>query len=373
MNSGGKMKILHIPTGGLFSDGIFSCIEAYVAAMDRTNIEITILATNQPAKEIVKRVEFLNCSTAVIPYRKDNIRKYILELYQYLKKSRFDIVHVHGSSAIMAIELIIAKLVGCKVRIAHSHNTTCENKRIDSLLRQVFYYSYTHAFACGQDAGKWLFGKRSFMVIPNGRNLKKYEFSELNRNYWRRELSLQQDDFVIGHVGRFNYQKNHEYIVRIFQNVIKKRKNAHLLLIGTGENFEKIKEEVHRVGLDGRVQFLGSINNVEELLSVFDIMILPSRYEGLPIVVIEWQASGLPCLISDSITDECIMTELVRKLSIQEPPEIWADAIVNTNIQDRNSIKERVESDIREAGYDIEFGAKKLKDLYQKFIDEVQR
>ena len=181
------------------------------------------------------------------------------------------------------------------------------------------------------------------------------------------------DDFVIGHVGRFNYQKNHEYIVRIFQKVIKKKKNAHLLLIGTGENFEKIKEEVHRVGLDGRVQFLGSVNNVEELLSVFDIMILPSRYEGLPIVVIEWQASGLPCLISDSITDECIMTELVRKLSIQEPPEIWADAIVNTNIQDRNSIKERVESDIREAGYDIEFGAKKLRDLYQKFVDEVQR
>lgn len=367
------MRILHIPTGGLFSDGIFSCIAAYVAVMNRTNIELTILATNQPAKEIVKRVESLDCSIAVIPYRKEKIGKYIEELYRYLKNSKFDIVHVHGSSAIMAIELMIAKLAGCKVRIAHSHNTTCENKRVDSILRPMFYYSYTHAFACGQDAGKWLFKEREFTVIPNGRDLKKYEFNEQKRNCWRRKLSLQQDDFVIGHVGRFNYQKNHEYIVRIFQEVIKRKKKAHLVLIGTGENFEKIKKKIYNAGLDEQVQLLGSINNVEEVLSAIDIMILPSRYEGLPLVVIEWQASGLPCIISETITGECMITGLVRKLSIQASPEIWADTIVNTVITDRNSTKEQIKLDMQEAGYDIETGAKELKALYQEFVDEVKR
>lgn len=367
------MRILHIPTGGLFSDGIFSCIAAYAAAMERTNIELTILATNQPAKEITKRVESLDCSIAVIPYRKENIRKYIIELYQYLKRSKFDIIHVHGSSAIMTIELMVAKLAGCKIRIAHSHNTTCENKRIDSMLRPVFYHSYTHAFACGQDAGRWLFKGCNFTVVPNGRDLNKYEYNEQRRSYWRRELSLQQDDFVIGHVGRFNYQKNHEYIVRIFQEVAQRKENAHFVLIGTGENFEKIKEEIHKAGLDEQIQLLGSINNVEELLSAFDIMILPSRYEGLPIVVIEWQASGLPCIISDSITDECVITGLVRKLSIQDLPEVWADAIIKTTIPDRNGTKKHIKLDMRESGYDIETGAKKLKDLYQKFVDEVKR
>lgn len=367
------MNVLHIPTGGLFLDGIFSCIAAYAVSMERKNLELAILATNNPAEEVIERVKSINCSIAIIPYRKQNTGRYIVALYQYLKKSKFDIVHIHGSSAIMGIELMTAKLAGCKVRIAHSHNTTCENKRVDRMFRCIFNHSYTHAFACGQDAGKWLFREDNFTVIQNGRNLKKYEYNERKRGYWRKKLSLLDDDFVIGHIGRFNYQKNHEYIIRIFQEVVNLRKDAQLVLVGTGQNLEKIEAQVHEVGLDKQVHFLGAVNNVDELLSVFDVMILPSRYEGLPIVVIEWQAAGIPCIISDSITDECVITKWVNKLSIEAPASVWANTIVNIDIPDRNNTKQQIKSDMQKAGYDIEAGSQKLLNLYQEFLDEVKR
>jgi glycosyltransferase involved in cell wall biosynthesis len=365
-----KMRILHIPTGGLFLDGIFSCISAYATAMDRTNLEIVIIASNQPSREIAEQVKQINCKLIIIPYRKVNTRKYITELWQFLRREQFDIVHVHGSSSIMSIELILAKFSGCKVRISHSHNTTCDNKCVDKLLRPIFKYSFTHAFACGMDAGKWLFGNREFIIQHNARDLNKYEYREQERLCWREKLSLTEKCLVIGHVGRFNYQKNHEYIIRIFKEINKKNPTAHLVLIGTGEYLNNIKDEVNKFSLSENVHFLGEISNVENVLSAIDIMILPSRYEGLPVVVIEWQASGLPCLISDSITDECIITDLVRKLSIEEMPDVWADAILHTNLANRVSVKSEVKEKLQKSGYDIQNGAKKLKQLYQTFISE---
>ena len=128
-------------------------------------------------------------------------------LRRYIAKEKIDIVHVHGSSAIMSVELLAAKLAGCKVRIAHSHNTTCENKKVDQMLRPLFNKLYTERFACGQEAGKWMFGTQSFMVIPNGRSLQKYEYNSEKRVQYRNKLNVPANAFIIGHVGRFNDQK----------------------------------------------------------------------------------------------------------------------------------------------------------------------
>lgn len=366
------MRVLHIPTGGLFSDGVYSCIYAYMSAMERQDIEIDVLATNKPPIDIISELKSINCKVIEIPYRRNDVKRYIKELYVYLKNNKYDIVHVHGSSSIMSIELFVAWLTGCKIRIAHSHNTKCENQKADKLLRPIFKCLYTHAFACGRDAGKWLFSEGKYEVIPNGRDLKKYEFSTNNRVYWRKQLDVNEDCLLIGHVGRFNEQKNHKYLIQIMEQVKNKNENAKLVLMGTGELMEEIKNNVYEKNLSNDVIFMGAIDNVNELLSAMDVMVLPSLYEGLPIVAIEWQASGLSCYLSDTITDECIVTKDVKKIAIDEHPIVWAEAIVNTKRKDREQTKENVKREMQLAGYDIMYDAKKLKSLYQKFIDGEQ-
>lgn len=364
------MKILHIPTGGLFADGIFSCISAYITEMNRDRVEIDILATNQPKQEIVRQVQEMNCNLIVVPYRKQSLLKYFIELCKVLKKNKYDVVHVHGSSAIMCIELFAAKLVACKVRVAHSHNTTCEHQRVDRILRPIFYQLYTHAFACGQDAGKWLFRDKKFIVIPNARNLEKYKYNSNKRKQWRKRLNIDETTLIIGHVGRINKQKNHKYLIEIFKEVKELREDSKLLLVGNGELMNEIKDKVRLLGLEKDILFLGVLENVNDLLSAMDIMVFPSLYEGLPLVVIEWQAAGLPCFIADTITDECVIESNVKKISINELPKTWAELIVNTELKERFENNKKIEADLQKAGYDITIASQMLKELYQKFIDE---
>ena len=363
------MKILQIPTGGLFSDGILSCIVEYMTAMDKSGMDIQVLATNNPENSVVEKVENSGCRVVSIPYRKKNIVKYFFVLYRYISKEKIDIVHVHGSSAIMSVELVAARLAGCKVRIAHSHNTTCENPKADKILRPIFNRNYTVAFACGQEAGRWMFGKRKFTVIPNGRNLKKHEYSPAKRSEYRNRLGIPLDVLVVGHVGRFNRQKNHEYLVRIFREVYKKNRNSYLVLVGTGEKVEAIKTLVKKLELGKNVIFTGMIENISDYLSAFDVMLLPSLYEGLPLVVIEWQIAGLPCIVSDTVTKECAITSLVKFESIKKEPEAWANDIRNLALQDRNDSKEVIFKEIKAAGYDIERGAVWLKQMYLKLLN----
>ena len=358
------MKVLHIPTGGLFSDGILSCITDYMAAMDKTDLDVRVLATNSAEDVAVKKVEKSGCKVVSIPYRKTNIAKYFFSLYRYLVKERIDIVHVHGSSAIMSVELIAAMLAGCKVRIAHSHNTTCEHQEVDKLLRPIFNRAYTKAFACGSEAGKWMFGNREFVIIPNGRDIKKYEYNTQNRINYRNKLKIPKDALVVGHVGRFNVQKNHEYLLQVFEELYKNDKNTYLVLVGTGEKIDEIKDLVRKSTIRDNVIFTGVIDNVADWLSAFDVMLLPSLYEGLPMVVIEWQIAGLPCIVSDTVTKECAITPLVKFKSLKEGPESWARNVRDISLQDREKNKKMLFSSIRKAGYDIEFGAKRLREKY---------
>lgn len=363
------MKILQIPTGGLFSDGILSCIIGYMNEMDKAGMDIRILATNSPDEEIVKRIIDSGCKVVYIPYRKKNIIKYFFELVKYIKKENIDIVHVHGSSSIITIELLAAFFAGCKVRIAHSHNTTCEHKKLDKILRPLFYILKTESFACGEEAGKWMFGNRNYTIIHNARNLHKFEFNKEKRIQIRRKYSIPNDAIVIGHVGRFNTQKNHKYLINIFANYSIKHKDAVLVLIGFGEKFDEIKEQVRILKLEKKVIFVGETNNVADYLSAFDIMLFPSLNEGLPLVVIEWQISGLPCIISSSITKECAITKLVKYESIEANPEVWVKDVEEIKLEDRNVNKGKIFADIKNAGYDIHDAAIKLRELYWSFID----
>lgn len=362
------IKVLHIPSGGLFPDGISSFIIDFTAAMDKADLDIRIVAPNNPSPETVTRAIDSGCKIIRIPYKKKNILKYFTLLYKYIREEHIDIVHVHGSSSLMSIELLAAKLADCKIRIAHSHNTTCNHKMLDKILRPLFYNLYTYSLACGEEAGKWLFSGRNFAILHNARDINKYSFNDKNRHLYRKKLGVNNKSLVVGHVGRFNVQKNHEYLIHIFKEIHDVNKNSYLVLIGDGEKLNEIKVLVKQLRIENYVIFTGEVNDVPNYLSAFDVMALPSLHEGLPLVVIEWQIAGLPCIVSDTVTRECAITSLVSFQSINSTPQRWATNILALSPQSDNRHSKILIKQIKDIGYDIALESSRLEKTYLKLF-----
>ncbi|MEN6461352.1 MAG: glycosyltransferase family 1 protein [Syntrophomonas sp.] len=361
-------KILILNTIGLDFEGITKSIISYLEATDRSDMEIDFALVSQnfnPA--MLKIIEKMGCNIHVLPLRMKKTFRYFFALRRLIQENGYDIVHAHGNSATLAIEMWAAKLAGCKVRIAHSRNTSTNYPILNQLLKPLFYMSYTQGFACGTEAGRWLFGNNDFKVIPNGKDISKFSYNSNKRIEYRTKLKV-TDKVVIGHAGNFNYQKNHEYLIRIFKELACEDKHYVLYLMGEGSLRPQIKKMVEEYELEEQVFFTGSIDNMADMLQAMDIMVFPSIFEGLPNVVLEWQVTCLPCVISDSITKECKLTDLVSYMSLQDGPAAWAEKIRSIEIVDREEIKDRVLEQIRTAGFDIEENAKQLKEIYYELL-----
>jgi len=362
------IKILIINTTGLNFEGITNSIINYLEAMDRSDLEIDLaLVSTDFHPEILEKIKKIGCRIKVLPLRRKKPLRYFFALYNLVRKNNYDLVHVHGSSATLALEMWAAKLAGCRIRIAHSRNTCSDYPLLDKLLRPLFNMSYTHGFACGMEAGQWLFGDKSFRVIPNGKEIEKFVFNKSKRIEMRKALKL-TDYIVIGHAGNFNQQKNHEFLIRVFKELSAKDERYMLCLIGDGELRPRIEKMVEEYKLKHKVIFTGYISNMAAMLQAMDLMVLPSRFEGFPNVVLEWQIAGLPCVISDVITRECKLTDLVSYLSLQDGPAAWADKIHSIKVIDREIIKDQVLKQIRSAGFDIRENARQLKDIYYELL-----
>jgi len=365
-----EIKILNIITSGLKREGIATTQLEFIRNMDMSGIRMDMLAVRDNEESVIRDFERNGCRVIVMPDRQKEAVKYCRALYRLMKKNKYDIIHVHGSSALLAMELCIARLCGIKVRIAHSRNTTCNNKKKDKLLRPLFYSSYTDAFACGRDAGEWLFGGREFTVIHNGKDLEKFRYSENDRNRIRSEYGL-DGKLVIGNVGSLNEQKNQLFLLDIFNIIHTRKPNSVLFLIGEGRKRGEIEKKISEYGLDDSIVLTGRISNVHEMLNAMDIMMLPSLHEGLPNVVLEWQASGLMSFVADTVTDECKVTELVRYLPIDCGAEIWADAAAAYEpLQDRRMISEAACEELRKANFEIKANAEFVKNKYVELIKQ---
>lgn len=363
------MKVLMILTSNFGYNGITSTVLRYYQYMKKENIKIDFVVMNE-APQYVKKIIDKDSKINVIPrkIRQGKPIKYIKLLTKIIKEEKYDIIHVHGSSAIISLELYAAKKAGCKNRIVHSHNTTTDHILIHKMLYPYFRKNYTYALACGEEAGKWLFRNKKFEILPNGQEISKYEFNQLLRDKIRKEYNV-EDKIVIGHVGGFNYQKNHEYLIDIFKKLNEKDKEKYLLmLVGDGELRNSIVNKIEEFHLKDKVLILGKISNVEEILQAMDIMVFPSRFEGLPNVVLEWQIAGLPCLISDKVTQEVKVTNLVKFIELDDIDK-WVDAIENVEIYDRNANKDYIIKQIREAEFDIVENAKKLEKIYNEIFE----
>lgn len=358
------VKVLCIMTTGLLRDGIVSSQLEYLKNIDFTDLQIDILSVKTPADGVKEEFEKLGCRVIQFPNRIKEFFKYRQQLKKLIKKEKYNAVHVHGSSALMSIELSVAKKLKVPMRIAHSRNTTCSYKKLDKILRGTFYKSYNVALSCGKDAGEWLFGGREFSVLHNGKNLQKFAFNEEVRKKIREEYGF-EDKTVFGFVGHLNYQKNVEFLVSVFNDYHRKNPNSALVMMGEGGHRADIESLIKEYGIENDVILTGRIANVHEMLNAMDVMLLPSRFEGLPNVVLEWQISGLPSLVSNTVTDECKTTSLVEFLPIDSGTGVWVDAIekLNLSASRKDSSSDAVKR-MKEEKFDIVDAAKYLRELY---------
>lgn len=362
------MRVLIIETTVFGYDGITNVITNYYNYQNHKRIQMDIVTINPVSEKFKKEMENYGSINYVLPFRNRNPLKYLLDLMQIIKKGKYQIVHVHGCSATMAVEMLAAKLVGVKVRISHSHNTKCDHVKADKILRPVFNNTCNVGFACGKEAGKWMFPDRDFTIISNGIDLEKFQYDEQVREQMRKRYGL-DGKFVIGHVGRFSIQKNHEKLFDIFERVQEEFKDAKLVLIGDGELKEKMELRAKNNKLD--VLFVGLSDEVEKWLQAMDMIVFPSLFEGLPLGLVEAQAAGLPCILSDTISPDTRITDLVDFVKINGDLNKWIDHIKKR--RDAFNRKDRIEyvkEQIRESHFDIKINCQDLAKKYEELVKE---
>lgn len=360
-----SLKVLMVVTVPMRYAGITLSLIRYVRHMRRDGLQIDFAAINEPEPSLKADIEGLGCRLYVVDSRNRNPLRYIRKLARIVREGGYSIVHAHGNSCTLAVEMMAAKLGGAKVRIAHSRNTQCRFRRLNALLRPAFEHLYTHAFACGEAAGRWLFRSRPFVVITNGTDTEQYRFDAASRAEYRGRLGL-HGKTAVGHVANFNRQKNHGFLIEAFTDAARRNPELELVLMGDGPLRGDIEAMVRERGLSDRVIFTGATPEVPGMLSAMDMMALPSLYEGMPNVVIEWQVSGLQALVADTVTPECRLTDLVRFLPLQA--EVWSEAMASAEAaEDRAGLSAGAVDAIKAAGFDIRDNAERLRRLYFEY------
>lgn len=374
MKKGRVMKKLKVAQmiGSVFEGGVEACVMNYYNAIDTSKVEFDFFVDR--ASKIIdqERIEALGGKVIVTPHY-THIFKYLKFVRRQFKENNYDIVHAEMTT-LNFIPLLIAKSVGIKVRISHGHSTSNEKEKakniIKKLLRPISKCGANHYFACSEKAGRWLYGDKFFdsgnvTIINNAIDLQKFKFSANKRREMREKLEIDSNAFVVGHIGRFCAQKNHEFLLSVFSSLLKIEPNSFLVLVGEGEDFERIKELASSMGISERILFMGSRKNPQDFYNVMDVFVLPSLYEGLPIVAIEAQTNGLPCFFSTEVTKEAGILDSTVFLPLEESPGEWADKIVRVKYSEDS--RNKGFDALINTKYSIKKEAEKLLKLYDAF------
>lgn len=366
-----QIRILHY-IGSLEMGGSQTLIMEIYRNLNRQKIQFDFIVDKKDKLIYGKEIESLGGKIYFLPnYTGKNHFSYKKAWNDFfLEHKEYKVIHSHVRST-ASIVLKIAKKYGL-VTISHSHNTS-NGTGISALIKKTFQFRIRYVadyfMGCSYEANKWLFGKKNAnssqcIILNNGINTEKFSFNKKIREKIRKELGL-NNELLIGHVGRFCYQKNHEFLLEIFKIIHQKDKNAKLLLIGDGEDKEKIVEKIKQYNLEDFVIILSNCNNVNELMNAMDYFVFPSRYEGLGIVVIEAQSTGLKCLISDNVPKSVIVTDIVSIMNL-DYAEKWADLILKDNHSTIN--RSSYNLIVEKSGYSINNTVNYLTEFYLKII-----
>lgn len=358
--------------GKMNGGGVEAVVMNYYRHIDRSKVQFDFLVDSDSTLIPRKEIESLGGKVfEVPPYQ--HVVEYQRELQRLFKQEGWKIVH-SNINALSVFPLRAAKKAGVPVRIAHSHSTSGKGEYAKNALKAVLKTQSnrypTHRFACSKFAGEWLFGKAAhFEVVYNAIDLDRFCFNAEARAQARADLGLVGNQLAIGHVGRFTAQKNHAFLIDVFTEVAKRRDDAVLLLVGTGEAGASVKALVDERGLTDRVKFLGQRSDVNRLYQAFDAFVLPSLYEGLGLVGVEAQVAGLPCLFSDAITREVDVTGESCFLPIDHS-KAWIEALSCLVPRKR---AERSKLSLKKFdSYDIYKQSLILTEKYQQFVRQVE-
>lgn len=342
----------------------------YYRNIDRDKIQFDFLTHRPERSDYDDEIESLGGKMYYAPrLYPQNYIAYFRYMKQFFRNHpEYKIVHSH-IGPMSFLPLLAAKKANIPIRIAHSHNTSIE-KDFKYILKQVFRlglpYIANQYYSCGEEAGRFLFGKRKFVFIPNSIDSSNFIYNEQIRKIKRKELGI-TDEYVVGHVGRFSYQKNHKMLINIFEKVLEKNQDSFLLLVGVGEKEQETRSQVKDAGMEEKVKFLGNRSDVNELYQAMDVFVMPSYFEGLPVVGVEAQFAGLPCVFSDKVPIEVKLTDAVDFISLKETPKKWAQIVCKYSVHDRNEVA----CSLCSSAFEIKNSAQLLVDEYIKLIDSI--
>lgn len=363
--------------GKMNRGGVEAVVMNYYRAMDKTKVQFDFFVDSD--SEFPQREELEQAGAGVFmlpPY--SCMWAWQKQLTEQLRRGHYSIVHAHINT-MNIFPMLCAFRAGVPVRICHNHSTAHrgEGKKtiLKYLLRPFNKIFATHWFACGKKAAEWMYGRRAVahkrvVVLPNAIDTRRFAFDEQQRARVREQLQIDQDVLVLGHVGRFCYQKNHHFLIDIFA-ALRRRNRAKLLLIGEGELTQQICDLVRQKGLEEEVIFLGGKQDTAPYYNAMDAFCLPSFYEGLPVVAVEAQCNGLPCLLSDQVTEEAILTDCAERFPLKNTASEWAEWIAD-KAQMSSQRKEKAEI-IAQKGFDGVCQARELQECYRKLAGEGEK
>ncbi len=367
------IRVLHV-LGNTQLGGAESRTMDLYRHLDRSRVQFDFLVHTEREGHFDKEIKELGGRIFRVPrFRMYNYFSYKKAVAGFFKKHHeFCMVQGHITST-ASIYLPVAKKAGISVTIAHARSAGVDKGVKGTLtrwLRRNLSKKADYLFTCSRLAGISVFGAQAVregrtVFIPNAIDCQAFSYQKDTRERVRRELGI-EDKYVIGHVGRFHYAKNHEYLLQVFATLAGRsemgvRKDYVLILLGEGEGMEGAKALSEQLGIGERVHFLGNRSNVYDYYQAMDYFVYPSRFEGLPGTVVEAQAAGLRVLMSDTICEEVAATELVHVMSIREDPKVWADYVESTADYERRSYAE----EMKNAGFDVAAQAQRMMGFYE--------
>lgn len=356
------VRVLHIVTH-MNRGGLETMIMNYYRNIDRSKIQFDFLVHRYKEADYDDEILSLGGKIYRMPQLNPLSLTYIHCLDAFFSEHKeYKIVHCH-LDCMAGIPLKYAKKHGVCVRIAHAHSSN-QTKDAKYALKLIYKRNITkyanQLFACGHDAGKWMFNTDKFVVLNNAIDAAAYSYNKQDATKVRREFNINPNAILVGHVGRFCPPKNHVFIMRVFAEVLKKCSSAVLILVGKGELRSETEKQAEMLGIRENVIFTGLRSDVSRLLQAMDVFLFPSLFEGFGIVALEAQAAGLACVVSDMVPQDCVVTDLVTKIPLSESLTKWGDAVIAAaKTPRRNTL-----SELRGSGFDIRENAIWLQNFY---------
>lgn len=351
-----------VPWGGLTTVAM-----NYYRAMDKTGLQIDFASVNKALPVLLEELATNGSRYLQLPDKDTHPVRYVYGIYRILRQERYDVIHIHGNSATMLTVLFPAWLLRVKKRIVHVHSTQNSHRLAHAVMKLPMNLLANVKLAVSEDAGRYLYGNRKFEVLRNAIDTRHYQFNWDSRVRCRREWGIPDSSYVIGTVGKMNAGKNQLFLLDVFMKILERCPTAKLLIVGDGVLRQETERKIGALGIGSHCILTGMQMDTANFLSAMDVFVFPSKFEGLPLALVEAQAAGLPCYVSDNVPKESAVTEYVDFIALDRGAEYWGAYIYEKGIcSNRTEAGKKAVEQIAGRGYDIAVEGHRLRNLYME-------